>query len=179
MTGYKLQSRNQPPTTTFTTTLHTLAIIASAAFHTASFYARWLCSDNNDFLAQIYWNEDLLRTPWLPVLILRWWSTEHIMSIDRRDALVPRESVNNETQERVVLTYHPLTTNIKRILLENFTILSNDPLTKVIFENPPVLSLTDATKVYVIPSSTQPKVASLRKLVQMLADMLDATPVST
>ncbi|KAK3736115.1 hypothetical protein QZH41_013536, partial [Actinostola sp. cb2023] len=92
---------------------------------------RRLCSDNNDFLAR--------STEMKTFFIHRGYLSSSldddlrkIMSIDRQDALVPRQSVNNETQERVplVLTYHPLTTNIKRILLENFTILSNDPLTK-------------------------------------------------
>ncbi|KAK3746092.1 hypothetical protein QZH41_004617 [Actinostola sp. cb2023] len=97
---------------------------------------RRLCSDNNDFLAR--------STEMKTFFIHRGYLSSSldddlrkIMSIDRQDALVPRQSVNNETQERVplVLTYHPLTTNIKRILLENFTILSNDPLTKILIQS--------------------------------------------
>ncbi|KAK3754385.1 hypothetical protein QZH41_002034 [Actinostola sp. cb2023] len=132
MTGYKLQSstRKQPPTTTFTATLHTPAIAKRSIPYSQFLRLRRLCSDNNDFLAR--------STEMKTFFIHRGYLSSSldddlrkIMSIDRQDALVPRESVNNETQERVVLTYHPLTTNIKRILLENFTILSNDPLTKI------------------------------------------------
>ena len=40
----------------------------------------------------------------------------------------------------MVLTYHPLNNRIKRILLDNFKILSDDPATKEIFPQPPMVA---------------------------------------
>ncbi|CAH3174079.1 unnamed protein product [Porites evermanni] len=49
---------------------------------------------------------------------------------------------SNQRSERIplVLTYHPLTKRIKRILLRNFNILSSDPETRAVFPQPPLVA---------------------------------------
>ena len=47
---------------------------------------------------------------------------------------------DKESRIPLVLTYHPLNNRIKRILLDNFKILSDDPVTKEIFPQPPLVA---------------------------------------
>ena len=52
----------------------------------------------------------------------------------------------NSTDEKMgrillVLTYHPLNTQVKRILLDNFKVIADDPATSLIFPLPPMVAL--------------------------------------
>ena len=60
-------------------------------------------------------------------------------SITRQEAL---EKCVRETEGRIplVLIYHPLTSRVKHILLNNFNILTTDPVTATIFPAPPVVA---------------------------------------
>ena len=40
----------------------------------------------------------------------------------------------------MILTYHPLNNRVKRILLDNFKVITDDPVTKQIFPNPPIVA---------------------------------------
>ena len=61
--------------------------------------------------------------------------------MSQSDALQRNISLNKkESRIPLVLTYHPLNNRIKRILLDNFNILSDDPETKKIFPQPPMVA---------------------------------------
>ena len=61
--------------------------------------------------------------------------------ITQTDALQRNISADDkESRIPLVLTYHPLNNRIKRILLENFKILTDDPVTKEIFPQPPMVA---------------------------------------
>ena len=55
-----------------------------------------------------------------------------------RVGVLNNHNPSNQRSERIplVLTYHPLTERIKRILLRNFNILSSDPETTAVFPQP-------------------------------------------
>ena len=59
-----------------------------------------------------------------------------------RDAALNPTRLGETTDSRVplVLTYHPFNTGIRKILLDNFNILSTDPETCGIFPEPPLVS---------------------------------------
>ena len=64
-----------------------------------------------------------------------------VTTISRDEALSPtRLNVTNVDRVPLVLTYHPFNTVTRKILLENFNILSTDPETRGIFPEPPLVS---------------------------------------
>ena len=66
---------------------------------------------------------------------------QRVTTISRDEALSPaRLNVTNVDRVPLVLTYHPLNTVTRKILLENFNILSTDPETRGIFPEPPLVS---------------------------------------
>ena len=66
---------------------------------------------------------------------------QRVTTISRDEALSPaRLNVNNVDRVPLVLTYHPFNTVTRKILLENFNILSTDPETRGIFPEPPLVS---------------------------------------
>ena len=64
---------------------------------------------------------------------------ERVSSVTRQEALEKRVR-ENEGRIYLVLTYHPLTSRVKHILLNNFNILTTDPVTATIFLAPPVVA---------------------------------------
>ena len=65
-----------------------------------------------------------------------------VSTVPRDDALKPPSHRNDNAGNRVplVLTYNPFNTGTKRILLDNFDILSTDPETRRIFTEVPLVS---------------------------------------
>ena len=65
-----------------------------------------------------------------------------VSTVPRDDALAPPPHRNDNAGNRVplVLTYNPFNTGTKRILLDNFDILSTDPTTRRIFPEFPLVS---------------------------------------
>ena len=66
---------------------------------------------------------------------------ENMKNLSQSDAL----SKCNSTDEKMsriplVLTYHPLNTRIRRILLDNFKVIADDPATSLIFPLPPMVA---------------------------------------
>ena len=61
-------------------------------------------------------------------------------NLHQRGALQKNTTVDNANRIPLVLTYHPLNNRIKRILLDNFSILTNDPATNNIFPEPPLFA---------------------------------------
>ena len=64
---------------------------------------------------------------------------ERVSSVTRQEALEKRVR-ENEGRIPLVLTDHPLTSRVKHILLNNFNILTTDPVTATIFPAPPVVA---------------------------------------
>ena len=64
---------------------------------------------------------------------------ERVSSITRQEAL-KKHVRENEGRIPLVLIYHPLTSRVKHILLNNFNILTTDPATATIFPAPPVVA---------------------------------------
>ena len=60
-------------------------------------------------------------------------------SVTRQEALNKRVR-ENEERIPLVLTYHPLSSRVKHILLKNFKILTGDPVTATIFPAQPVVA---------------------------------------
>ena len=66
---------------------------------------------------------------------------QRVTTISRDEALSPtRLNVTNVDRVPLALTYHPFDTVTRKILLENFNILSTDPETRGIFPEPPLVS---------------------------------------
>ena len=66
---------------------------------------------------------------------------QRVTTISRDEALSPtRLNVTDVDRVPLVLTYHPFNTVTRKILLENFNILSTDPETRGIFPEPPLVS---------------------------------------
>ena len=64
-----------------------------------------------------------------------------IQWVNRNDVIKHRDPESrNLSRIPLVLTFHPLSERIKRILLSNFNILSGDPQTKEIFPQPPLVA---------------------------------------
>ena len=67
-----------------------------------------------------------------------------ISNTNRMDAIYShRDGSNQAGRVPLVLTYHPLNEQIKKILLGNFRILNNDPETWWIFTDDPLLARRD------------------------------------
>ena len=52
---------------------------------------------------------------------------------------------SNSTEEKIsriplILTYHPLNTRVQRILFDNFKVIADDPVTSLIFPEPPMVA---------------------------------------
>ncbi len=61
--------------------------------------------------------------------------------VNRDDVIKHQDSESRDhSQISLVLTFHPLSERIKRILVSNFSILSDDPQTKEIFPQPPLIA---------------------------------------
>jgi len=60
---------------------------------------------------------------------------QRVVAISRNKALSPTVNI-----VPLALTYHPFNTVTRKILVENFNILSTDPETRGIFPEPPLLS---------------------------------------
>ena len=71
---------------------------------------------------------NLLRNDW-----------ERVHSISGQEALEKRVR-HSEERIALVLTYHPLSSRIKHILLNNFNILMSNPTTAAIFPAPPIVA---------------------------------------
>ena len=92
---------------------------------------RRLCSEDDDFLQKCQEMSTFLES--------RGYARERVSSVTRQEALANRVR-ENEGRIPLVLTYHPLTSRVKHILLNNFNILMTDPVTATIFPAPPVIA---------------------------------------
>ena len=63
-----------------------------------------------------------------------------VLSIDRYKSLQNKTRPDTCDNVLLVLTYHPLTTKIKDILMDNFSIISSYPVTSIIFDRAPVVA---------------------------------------
>ena len=125
------------PTTNYITPLLTLSnarmafpIPSSCAF--AIFALRMMTSCRNARKCPPF-----SRAMAIPHLLQTAW--DRASSVTRQEALVRRV---HENKGRIppVLTYHPLTSRVKHILLNNFNILPTEPATAMIFPAPPVIA---------------------------------------
>ena len=66
---------------------------------------------------------------------------EKMKHLSQSDALTK----SNSTEEKMsriplILTYHPMNTRVQRILIDNFKVIADDPVTSLIFPEPPMVA---------------------------------------
>ena len=86
------------------------------------------CEEMTTFFEDRGYPSDLLRN-----------DRERVHSISGQEALEKRVR-HSEERIALVLTYHPLSSRIKHILLNNFNILMSNPTTAAIFPAPPIVA---------------------------------------
>ena len=96
------------------------------------------CSEDDDFLQTCQEMSTFFESRGYPSNLLQN-DRERVSSVTHQEAL---EKCVHESKGRIplVLTYHPLISHIKHILLNNFNILTTDPATATIFPAPPVVA---------------------------------------
>ena len=99
---------------------------------------RRLCSEDDDFLQKCQEMSTFFESRGYPSDLLQI-TRERVSSVTRQEALVKRVR-ENDGRIPLVLTYHPLTSCVKHILLNNFNILTTNPSTATIFPAPPVIA---------------------------------------
>ena len=99
---------------------------------------RRLCSKDDDFLQKCQEMSTFFESRGYPSDLLQN-ARERVSSVTRQEALEKRVR-ENEERIPLVLTYHPLSSRVKHILLNNFKILTRDPVTATIFPAPPVVA---------------------------------------
>ena len=102
---------------------------------------RRICSDNDDFVARTLEMKTYFLARGYPETSLDN-DLRRVSAVPRDDALTPPSHRNDNAGNKVplVLTYNPFNTGTKRILLDNFDILSTDPETRRIFSEFPLVS---------------------------------------
>ncbi|XP_078354462.1 uncharacterized protein LOC144639078 [Oculina patagonica] len=102
---------------------------------------RRICSDNDDFVARTSEMKTFFLARGYPEASLDN-DLRRVSTVRRDDLLTPPSHRDDNAENRVplVLTYNPFNTGTKRILLENFDILSTDPETRRIFTEFPLVS---------------------------------------
>ncbi|XP_078350640.1 uncharacterized protein LOC144635403 [Oculina patagonica] len=102
---------------------------------------RRICSDNDDFVARTSEMKTFFLARGYPEASLDN-DLRRVSTVRRDDALTPPSHRDDNAENRVplVLTYNPFNTGTKRILLDNFDILSTDPETRRIFTEFPLVS---------------------------------------
>ena len=59
--------------------------------------------------------------------------------LSQSDALTKSNSTEKMSRIPLILTYHPLNTRVQRILLDNFKVIADDPVTSLIFPQRPMV----------------------------------------
>ena len=127
--------------TAISTTIHGTPATAKRASHTASFYvfdASVLSKLN--FLNRAQEMASFFeRLGYSPQTLKR--NIEKMKDLSQSDALTKSNSTE-EKMSRIPLipTYHPSNTRIQRILLDNFKVIADDPATRLIFPQPPMVA---------------------------------------
>ncbi|KAL9985333.1 hypothetical protein ACROYT_G007723 [Oculina patagonica] len=101
---------------------------------------RRLCSDDSDFLEK---GKEMIsffvQRGYCASSLQR--DLDAIQRVNRCDVIKHQDSESRDLSRiPLVLTFHPLSERIKRILVSNFSILSGDPQTKEIFPQPPLVA---------------------------------------
>ena len=99
---------------------------------------RRICSDETDFATQASLMMGFFIRRGYPMTVLRS-SLERAKSVPREIALHPSRTPK-EDRPIVVIPYHPHNLPIKRILLENWNILHQDPVVSEAFSSPPLVA---------------------------------------
>ena len=101
---------------------------------------RQICSNDNDFNNKAEEIRSFFSKRGYPEQRLND-DLQRLVTISRDAALNPtRLGETTDSRVPLVLTYHPFNTGIRKILLDNFNILSMDPETCGIFPEPPLVS---------------------------------------
>ena len=101
---------------------------------------RRLCSDDSDFLEK---GKEMIsffvQRGYCASSLQR--DLDAIQRVNRNNVIKQQDSESRDRSRiPLVLTFHPLSERIKRILVSNFNILSGDPQTKEIFPQPPLVA---------------------------------------
>ena len=75
-----------------------------------------------------------------------------VNNLSQDDALLPVDRKQTNNRIPFTLTYHPLNNRIKKIIYNNYHILSNDAHTKEISHAPPLMAFSEGTKTSEIAS---------------------------
>ena len=100
---------------------------------------RKLCSKDPDFREKAKEMSTFFMNNGYPSTVIND-ALQKVINISRQEALKNRKS--NQTSERIplILTYHPLAIPIKKIIYDNFGILSSNAKTCQIFSAPPLMA---------------------------------------
>ena len=124
--------------TSFCTTIHQIPATAKRASHTASFYA-FYASVLTDFLDETQEMASFFERRDYSAQSLKH-DLEKMKHLSQSNALSKSNSTDEEMSRiPFVLTYHPLNSQVQRILLHNFKVIANDPATSLIFPRPPMV----------------------------------------
>ena len=82
----------------------------------------------------------LFRKPWLSLGFSAEHSGKGVLRHPPIQEALEKRVRENEGSILLVLTYHPLTSRVKHILLNNYNILTTDPATATIFPTPPAVA---------------------------------------
>ena len=122
------------PTAIFITICPTLAT-AKKAYLTVSFYAfdadfLTKAQEMASFFERRGYNPETLKL-----------DLEKMKDLSQTKALT-KNTLTKEKMSRIplILTYHPMNNRIKRILLDNFKVITDDPATRQTFPNPPIVA---------------------------------------
>ena len=102
---------------------------------------RRICSDDADFVNKATEMKEYFRVRGYPNKLVH--NDLKKVPTVRTTLLTPTPTGHNEstnTKVPLVLTYNPFNIGIRRILLDNFSILSSDPEARRIFREPPLVS---------------------------------------
>ena len=99
---------------------------------------RRLCSEEDDFRLQVDKMTGFFEQRGYPDTVITS-AKEKILKQPRSQSLQPRKK-DNVSRVPFVLTYHPTNQRVVKIIRDNFTLLQDDPTTKHIFTEPPLIS---------------------------------------
>ena len=100
---------------------------------------RRLCSEDNDFLDRAHEMLDFFRQRLYPENVLT--SAMHrVLKIARQEALSHQRASSNSDRVKLVLTFHPHSSLIKKVLFRHLSILQSDPETRSVFQHYPLVA---------------------------------------
>ena len=95
-------------------------------------------SSETTFHESISNSKSRLKTPGYPHDMIQTTLSE-VNFVKRQSALQQKKKTRKQMLP-FVTTYHPSVRNLKNILMQNWNLIQNQPLLKIIFKDPPIIS---------------------------------------